>query len=199
MEEVRGWFPYKGVTCMQARGIDEKLKVLFQNKKPVRILEIGTASGGLTLLIRDVLDECGLEDCDVRSYDVIDTSHNYLLNDRIDFRMESLFNLPYSDLVDHEELPNYIQGEGVTIVMCDGGSKKNEFNIFGRYLKPGDIIMAHDYSPSMEYFEEHVNGKIWDWCEITDADIEKSVKDNNLDPYMPDEFQEVVWVCKIKK
>jgi len=199
MEEVRGWFSYKGVTCMQAKHIGEKLKELFQNKKPVRVLEIGTASGGLTLLIRDVLDECGLEDCEVRSYDIIDTSRNYLLSDRIDFRMESLFNLPYSDLVDYDDLPNYIQNEGVTIVMCDGGSKKNEFNIFSKYLKPGDIIMAHDYSPSMEYFEEHVNGKIWDWCEITDADIEKSVKDNNLDPYMPDEFQEVVWVCKIKK
>jgi hypothetical protein len=89
--------------------------------------------------------------------------------------------------------------EGTTIVMCDGGSKKNEMKILGKYLKPGDIIMAHDYAPTIEYFENFIYGKIWKWCEILDSDIENVVTEYNLEPYMKDEFQEVVWVCKIKK
>ena len=204
MTDISGWFSYKGTTCMQHKDVGDKLKILFENKKPSRVLEIGTASGGLTLLLRDVLDECNLENCDIRSYDVGESSRYHLLEAinngaRIDFRLENLFNHPYDDLLNYDDVPKYIQQEGVTIVMCDGGSKKSEFRIFSKYLKPGDIIMAHDYSSTVEYFENFIYGKIWNWCEIYDSDIENVVKEHNLEPYMKDEFQDVVWACKIKK
>ena len=58
--------------------------------------------------------------------------------------------------------------------------------------------MAHDYSPSTEYFEEHINNKIWNWHEIQDSDIQESVSEYSLEPFMQEDFQQVVWVCKIK-
>ena len=59
--------------------------------------------------------------------------------------------------------------------------------------------MAHDYSPNEEYFELNIKNKIWYWLEIQDTDIISSIFENNLIPYMDDEFKNVVWVCKEKK
>lgn len=47
---------------------------------------------------------------------------------------------------------SFIKREGTTLILCDGGSKINEFNILSKYLKSGDIIMAHDYVDTKENF-----------------------------------------------
>jgi hypothetical protein len=120
---------------------------------------------------------------------------------KIDFRIKNVFNQPYSDLdIQHvEEVKSFIQQSGTTIVMCDGGSKRNEFNILTPFLKSGDIIMAHDYAPNSEYFETYINGKVWNWHEIEDAHIAECSQKYELEPYLQEEFQKVVWVCKKKK
>ena len=43
-----------------------------------------------------------------------------------------------------------------------------------------------------------MNGKIWNWLELTEKDIEDACKRNNLVDYRRDVFQSVVWVCKMK-
>jgi hypothetical protein len=118
---------------------------------------------------------------------------------KIDVRIKNIFNHEYSELTELDDISTYVQSEGVTIVLCDGGSKKNDFKILSSLLKPGDIIMAHDYSPNQTYFEENINNKIWNWLEIQDSDIDESCLTYNLKPYMEDEFRSVVWVCKIKE
>jgi len=168
-------------------------------------LEIGTSHGGLTLLIRDVLDKVSLPDTPLRSYDVIEAERHWLTKriengGNIELIIKNVFNHPYDQLdeVNGEEIIEFIQRPGCSIVMCDGGSKKNEFKILSEYLKSGDIIMAHDYSQDEEYFKEHILDKIWNWMEIQESDIEESVLKHNLEPFMAKEFQDVVWVCKIK-
>ena len=59
--------------------------------------------------------------------------------------------------------------------------------------------MAHDYAPTVEYFESHNKHKIWNWCEIFDKDVADACSGNNLIPYMADEFTAVVWLCRKKK
>jgi hypothetical protein len=206
MNKVIGFHVYKHATILQHGDIQNKLKDLFSQKMPSQILEIGTAAGGLSLMIRDILDEARLTNSQFRTYDVFDSNRPELKSiieagAKVDLRIKNVFNHAYSDLQDDciEEIQSFIQQEGTTIVMCDGGSKKNEFNILARFLKPGDIIMAHDYSPTLEYFEEHINNKIWNWLEIQDSDIQESVSKYNLEPFMQEDFQQVVWVCKIKK
>ena len=206
MIDISGWFSYKGTTIMQHEDIVIKLYKLFEEIKPSQVLEIGTSHGGLTLLIRDTLDELSLSDTVFRTYDVFNGERYWLdlsisNGSKIELLIKNIFNHPYSDLLDTEvdDVTNFIQRDGRTIVMCDGGSKKNEFRILSHLLKPGDIIMAHDYSPNRKYFEDVVQEKIWNWIEIEDSDIEESVIKHNLAPYMENDFREVVWVCKIKK
>lgn len=202
MNNVTGWFNYQGIVVQQHENVEKTFKSLFDTIKPKRILEIGTASGGLTLLIRDILNEISLTETQIRSYDVVEkhglTPHiNNGVN--IEVIIKDVFNHSYNDLIEIDEIQSYIQKEGVTIILCDGGSKKNEFRILSDYLKVGDVIMAHDYSPNEDYFQEHINNKIWNWLEIQDSDINDSCIKNNLVPYMEDDFRQVVWVCKIKE
>lgn len=204
MSEITGWYPYKGTTTLQHEDIATPLKKLFETIKPSQVLEIGTSYGGLTLLVRDLLDEVGLKNTDFRSYDVMETNRFHLEEaikngSKIDFRIKNIFNYPYSELVEVDEIKELLHIPGPSIIMCDGGSKKNEFKILSPFLRPGDIIMAHDYSPSSEYFETHINNKVWNWHEIQDSDIQESVDQYTLEPFMQEEFQKVVWVCKIKK
>lgn len=202
MENITGWFNYNGIVTQQHTNVENVFKVLFENIKPSRILEIGTANGGLTLLIRDLLNKISMENTDIRTYDVV--NKNYLSEYiekglKIDSRIKDIFNHSYNELIEIDEISSYIQSDGVTIVLCDGGSKKNEFRLLSDYLKVGDIIMAHDYSPNETYFQEHINNKVWNWLEIQDSDIDESCISNNLKPYMEDDFRKVVWVCKIKE
>jgi hypothetical protein len=199
---ITGFFNYNGLTTMQHIDVKEKFLNLLVELKPSKILEIGTASGGLTLLIRNLLDEIGLEKTSIETYDV--NHPNYLQNfvdggSNIKINVKNVFNHNYNELLDGKEVVDYITSEGVTLVLCDGGSKINEFNLLSDYLKVGDVIMAHDYSPNREYFEENLLDKVWNWMEIQDSDIDECCKRNNLIPYMAEEFKQVVWVCKIKK
>jgi hypothetical protein len=206
MSTIRGWYSYKDTTTLQHEDIATHLRTLFATIKPSQVLEIGTSYGGLTLLVRDLLDEVGSTECDFRTYDIMETNRFYLEEAikngaKIDFRIKNVFNTNVDNLREGEEneVINYIQNPGPSIVLCDGGFKKGEFRILSQYLKPGDIIMAHDYSPSTEYFEEHINNKVWNWLEIQDSDIQEAVDKYSLEPFMQDDFQKVVWVCKIKK
>lgn len=194
---------YKGISIEQNPNIIDAFNTLIEKNKPERILEIGTFHGGLTLIMRDLLDLNNLTESDVLTYD-IHTPH-YLVNQidgiKITSKTKNLFSDNYSDFRDHEsknELYQYINQEGVTIVLCDGGRKIDEFNLIAPMLKVGDFIMAHDYSQSQEYFEKNVKNKFWNWLEIQDSDINKTCTENNLTPYMKEEFDSVVWVCKKK-
>jgi hypothetical protein len=93
---------------------------------------------------------------------------------------------------------DYINQPGLTIVLCDGGSKKNEFRLISSLIKEGDVIMAHDYAKNQDYFESNIKNKFWNWMEIQDSDINQSSNENNLNFLMQDEFEKVAWVCKQK-
>jgi len=195
---MNGHFIYKNLIISQHPNVGEKFKTLIDEYKPSRVLEIGTADGGLTLLIRDLLDSVGLTNTIVRTYDVNEQKNLKLKERNIEIITKDVFNYPYSDLEYPDEIRDFIQSNGKTLVLCDGGSKKNEFRLLSQFLKNGDIIMAHDYAPNENYFNENIKDKIWNWLEIQDSDINESCLTYNLKPYMEDEFRSVVWVCKIK-
>jgi hypothetical protein len=58
--------------------------------------------------------------------------------------------------------------------------------------------MAHDYSVNDNYFQNHIRGKIWNWCEVKEQDIADACQKNMLLDFMPIEFQSIVWACKKK-
>jgi predicted O-methyltransferase YrrM len=200
--DIAGFFVYRNLTTMQHTSIEEKFLKLIITLKPTKVLEIGTSSGGLTLMLRDILDNNGLESTRLVSYDVNDPKYlRHYLDEgtNIELKIENVFNNAYDKLENGQEVIDLISSEGTTLVLCDGGSKKNEFRILSDYLKIGDVIMAHDYAPNEEYFQEHIHSKIWNWLEIQDSDINDACLKNNLVSYMDDDFKQVVWVCKIKE
>ncbi|MFM7986368.1 MAG: hypothetical protein ACKPKO_44360, partial [Candidatus Fonsibacter sp.] len=69
---ITGFFVYRNLTTMQHTSIEEKFTKLIVNLKPSKVLEIGTSAGGLTLMIRDILDNNGLESTKLLSYDIND-------------------------------------------------------------------------------------------------------------------------------
>ena len=200
--KITGYFVYGDLTIMQHTSVKEKFIKLITSIKPTKILEIGTSSGGLTLMLRDILDTNGLESTRLVSYDINDPVYlrRHVDNGRnIELKVENVFNHQYDKLENGEEIIDIITSDGTTLVLCDGGSKKNEFRILSDYLKIGDVIMAHDYAPNQTYFQEHINNKIWNWMEIQDSDIDYSCQRNNLTPFMEQDFRDIVWACKIKQ
>jgi predicted O-methyltransferase YrrM len=168
----------------------------FPKFKGKRILEIGTALGGFTMFLKKVVDSFNL-DTKILTFDISARPwYDDMKKMGIDVRVEDIFN-DYQDIPN--EIKNFIKQDGLTIILCDGGDKIREFKLLSHFLKKGDIIMAHDYAPNQEYFDNYINGKIWNWLEIQDKDINESCMKHNLTPFMEYELRDVVWVGKIKE
>jgi hypothetical protein len=48
-------------------------------------------------------------------------------------------------------------------------------------------------------YSRNIGNKVWGWFEIQYSDIENSCTENNLIPFMEEDFSQVVWVCMIKE
>lgn len=205
---MKGWYSYKSklgntVCTMQAEGVYDVFLELFKRKKFDRVLEIGTAQGGITLTMRDALNELGQNDCQILTYDPISDTKNldhYInLGEKIIFSKENIFTNSYRELKQDSLAVNFIQSSGRVLVVCDGGCKQCEINLLTPFLKSGDIIMGHDYAKTDEYFNYYIKGKIWNWLELTFNQISTTFFDNNLEFYMEEEFASVAWFCATKK
>ena len=198
LAQNRGTSTYASEWAVQQNsGIFEIISRLIETTKPSRILEIGTAMGGLPCFLNHICDSINLP-CKILSYDIIEYSwYHYIRDLGIDVRVENIFLDNYTRV--KEEVSQFIQQEGRTLVLCDGGSKIDEFKALSGFLKPDDIIMAHDYAPSADYFNDHMYLKIWNWHEIQDSDVEECCKEYDLQPFNQEEFIQVAWMCRIKK
>lgn len=200
---VSGGFAYGYLFMSQHPDTPRVFKTFLDKTRPSRILEIGSFHGGLTLLLRDIMDDLTLNDNPIRTYDIHDQEFlKPLVTDRnVDVFTKNLFNDDYSGWANNEcekEIENYLQQDGVSLVLCDGGCKKCEFNLLAPLLKNNDIIMAHDYAPNSEYFEKYMKDKIWDWHEIKDNDIIESTNLYSLNPFQQELMQKIAWCCRMR-
>lgn len=187
---------FRGHTAQQSHNAYQVFYDFISEVKPKRILEIGTALGGFTEFLKILSDELSLN-INILSYDITARPwYNQMVEKGIDVRVENIFNDDWSNV--KQDVIDFVQQDGVTIVLCDGGWKIGEFKIFSKLIKEGDYILAHDYSYDTVTYENEIKNKIWNWCEITESDIEFSVNENNLKSYQPDKFSKAVWVCKVK-
>jgi hypothetical protein len=164
---------------------------LFKNlirseRKMARVLEIGSGQGGLSVLLRLASLNYGFN---FIAYDICNPGYQKLFEAlNIDFRQKDCFE--YED-----EIAKEIKKEGISILICDGGNKPREFNIFAQYLKIGDIILAHDFNLNSRKFQKQ---KYWSFMEIRENEIIESCHKNNLKDYMEKEFRMSAYVCKVK-
>lgn len=202
---VSGGFAYKGLFLMQNDNAADAFKTLLETHRPSKVLEIGTFHGGLAMLLRDTLDSVGLQDTWIRTYD---TAEQKFLKPRvekenlkIDVQTKNLFSYSYLEWKDEttkNEIKDFVDSGSPTLVLCDGGCKRCEFNLIAPLLRPGDVIMAHDYAPDQDVFDREIKDKIWNWLEIQDKNINATAREHSLVPYHQEMMQKAAWLCKIK-
>ena len=154
-------------------------------RPPARVVEIGTYSGGFTCGI-------GVHASRIRarvvSYDVGTPDESLLDLARhlgIEFRQ--------GDVWEREtEIAALIAEPGISFVLCDGGNKRRELRDFGRYLKPGDVIAAHDYAADDGTGYEN---RWWGWGEIWRPQGDETARELGLVPWMQDYFDTAAWLC----
>jgi len=179
-------FSYKGQKALQVVGVENGFTKLAKNIETpfARIIEIGTDYGGLTNLLAD--NEIA-EVAEIHTFDIL-ANRFVCHNDKITFHHKDVFK-------HEEEIADMISKDGRTLLLCDGGHKQREFEVFHKYLKSGDVIMAHDYAPNDQEFVNNFKHKIWSWHEFRDdyADFE------GLEFYMQDVFKKYAWCIRRKK
>lgn len=193
---MKGHTSYNGLTCQQHPNFKEAFAAFLNLEKFSRVLEIGTAGGGTIQFIRDHLDSQGNTDTLIKTFEV--KEHKWfadMRSDNMDIVIENIFSHSYREIEKPELVNDFIKDPGPVLVLCDGGCKVHEFNILSKFIKPGDFIMAHDYAPSSEYFQEHMKDKIWNWAEIKDEQIQASIDEHGLQQVYFDNFIQVAWCC----
>jgi hypothetical protein len=167
-------------------------KFIRSIEPPTQIIEIGTGVGGFSVFL---YLSCLNHMTEFVTYDINPTRLMYrgLFNKlNIDYRVADVFGEAKETII------NTIQQKGTTVLFCDGGNKIKEFNTFAPYLKKGDYILAHDYAYDKSAFDDYIKGKYWNDCEITLADISSVVDENNLKPFMNNQWWKCAWTCWVK-
>lgn len=183
---------YKGVRNQQSPQSFVLFKEFFQENQNIElVIEIGSGFGGFSCFLQDQSIEHNFK---FITYESNEAKYKSILslNKNIDCRNSNAIS-PFT----LKEISNLLSQYNQCLVLCDGNNLKLEFNSISPLLKYGDIVMAHDYAPNKEIFESEFRGKIWDWMEISDSDIQDSIQKNNLKDFYP-AINKAAWVCKQK-
>jgi predicted O-methyltransferase YrrM len=156
---------------------------------PRQIVEIGSYNGGLATALglhaRVIGAQLFTYDINAQSEAIVPIGKLLGVNFRV------------ADVWEREaEIADIIRRPGSSFVLCDGGNKPRELATFVRYLKPGDVIAAHDYdamheanatTPQLERY--------WPFSEITRAVAEKAIAPYpDLAPWMQEHFDCAGWI-----
>lgn len=154
------------------------------------IIEIGFHRGAFTLWLHRNKEE-GTK---LVAYDIT-FDPKQVNDDNIDFRQGDCFDERVIN-----EIQQLILNGGKTLVLCDGGFKDREFNLYSKFLKSNDVIMCHDYAHSTEDYSNITTSINWTTpAESRFDNIKGSVELYGLDKYEYDKFKNVLWGSFIKK
>jgi cephalosporin hydroxylase len=183
-------YTFEGIEILQHPDIQKHFIKILPHFN--RIIEIGTYFGALTLF----LHRYKRSDCELISYDT-DTSLNKIpVKESIDTRQGNYFD---------EKIVNEIKNLMLdtskrVLLLCDGGYKEYEFRTFAPFLKPGDVIMVHDYEETQYEFVSIA--QLINWEAKPDASyhtLKLDIEKNFLSKYeYYDEFKSVLWGAFIK-
>ena len=164
----------------------KKIEPVFQSILPEFsiIIEIGFDRGALS----QWLYENKNNKTKLVSYD-ISFNNKLINNNNIDFRLGDCFDEKIIN-----EINELIQLPGKTLVLCDGGNKEREFELYSAFLKTGDVIMLHDYAHSDSDYIQVMSDTGWKTAAESRFDnIQTPIKTNNLTPYNYNMLKNVLW------
>jgi hypothetical protein len=153
--------------------------------RPLMVIEIGTCKGGLSNLLSGCTAHYGGE---FHTMDV----HSGGEKNKYPLYGNATFHL--WDCFEHaEEIGELIRRPGQCFVLCDGGNKVREFSRFAEFLKPGDVIGAHDW---IDETIPNYSPDFWGCCEVRTPDLEPTFARHGLTDFMPEWFQYSAWCVK---
>lgn len=179
--------PIEGLPLAQNTHIEEAFEPLSQLGFD-RVIELGTQNGGFTIFLSGLFPRVITFDNKVFGRTMI----KFKEIPNISFHERNIF---FKNSI--AEIANHIQEHGRALVLCDNGNKIREVDTFAPYLKPGDVIMAHDYAKSRQYFKDRIQGRYWNHLEITDSDID--FEKHGIKHFMTGPTEKAAWFCAIKK
>jgi cephalosporin hydroxylase len=153
--------------------------------KPKMVVEIGTSKGGLSAILSECVAHVGGE---FHTFDIHGDGDygQYPLTGNATFHEGDCFHPFYTSFI-HEKL----QQPGLAFMLCDGGNKVQEFNLFRESIKRGDVIAAHDWCDEMV---PGYSPTYWGW-------LETPIKRLNLQgmvPFSPLWFHWSAWCVRQK-
>lgn len=148
---------------------------------PQRIVELGSYNGGFTIALAF---SGWTEGVSVYSFDLMEAPKEEW-RDIAKFLGIAFYKGDIWDMPMRAIIQKLIESPGITFLLCDGGNKKEEFRTFAPFLKPGDVIAAHDFQSS--WWESTV--------EVHPSDTEPVALDNALVLWQWDLFKLAGWVA----
>ena len=168
------------IVVQQFAGFKDYFRRFLEVNNFSRILELGTARGGLTYYLSTIFDG-----------PIISVDNVTKNIDKKVYNVANIMEADHMSVKTRQFLQDeFISLEGKTLVLCDGGDKPAIFNAYSDLIKEDDIIAVHDY---FETKEEWNNQDAWGWCECTKEDIVSGIENNNLteqDSYM----RNIAWI-----
>lgn len=184
---MNGHTLYRNIWLAQVPPTLEFLNKVIQENNFKHIIEIGTNRGGLSIWLNDFKKN----DCKFTTFDITDQYLQFSPQaEGIDFRIGDCFSSAL------DQIKKLITQDGQILLLCDGGNKNFEFNIFSNFLKSNDVIMCHDFIDDDETYTSVQKKYNWQTApESSYESIKDSVKSNNLSPYLYDDAKNSIWGC----
>jgi len=175
---------FLGFPMQQNRFTVPAWSYLIERLRPKQFVEIGCWKGGLSCALAVAMSNFG---GNVFCYD--SGTFDKDLQKWLDILPVEFVSLDVFSDAGTRVVASKIVQAGTSIVLCDNGNKPREFSIFAPFLKPGDIIAAHDFA-----YQD-----LWPWTEITEKQIERICAMHKLHPFMQDVFAPAGWLVKRKE
>jgi 23S rRNA U2552 (ribose-2'-O)-methylase RlmE/FtsJ len=176
------------LTKLQANNVEKLFKKILPDFE--QIIEIGFHRGAFSLW----LHQNKLPNTKLICYDI-----SFLAKEVDDKNINFRLGDSFSDVI-IEEIKQLIQSPLKTLLLCDGGDKEREFNLYSSFLKQNDVIMCHDFAESSEDYAIIKNGLNWPSpAESNLVNIKNAIDINDLAEFNYTDFKNVLWGSFIKK
>ena len=151
---------YKEIYTQQRPQAFEVLFNLIKKYNIDFIFELGTADGGVTQFINDLeIDSFHVNDKNQSNWFERCTSKNKLIGDI------------FGDEVEAEIKALTEQSYQRRMWLFDNGDKCSEVKKYNYLIKPGDLVLVHDFAPTVKDHEWLKANNIWLWHESSEAGL----------------------------
>lgn len=148
---------FEGIPILQHPGVARVFPGLVRCFD--RVVELGAYNGAFSLYLNRVKRE----DAQVVSFDIDPSLLMLPMDSGVDVRWGNYFEEGTQG-----DIRRLVSGtRRRVLLLCDGGYKQDEFRMFAPMLKPGDVIMVHDYAETLEEYAE-ITRRIG-WFDVADS------------------------------